>query len=187
MDVRELSLPGVFAIEPKVYGDERGFFMESWHRQRYQEAGLVEDFVQDNVSRSSRGILRGLHFQHPQGQGKLVSVLEGEIFDVAVDIRVGSPNFGRWAGETLSSENHLQLFIPAGFAHGFYVVSENALVAYKCTALYNPEAELSIAWNDPGIGIEWPAGEPRLSAKDTRALPLAQIPPARLPVYGVGA
>lgn len=179
--VTSTRLEGVLLIEPAVFGDVRGFFFESWHRHRYAEAGVPADFVQDNVSRSGRGTLRGLHLQQPFGQGKLVQVLEGEVFDVAVDVRVGSPTFGAWVGERLSAENHRQLYIPPGMAHGFCVMSEHALFSYKCTEVYRPDAELSIAWNDPEIGIEWPMQSPVLSARDGKAPPFSAVPRARLP------
>jgi len=178
------ELPGVLLIEPQVYGDARGFFMETHHQARYSSAGIApEGFVQDNLSFSRRGVLRGLHFQQPRPQGKLVQALEGEVLDVAVDIRVGSPTFGSWIAETLSAENKRQLYIPPGFAHGFVVLSETALFAYKCTTLYDPRADAVIAWNDPQIGIDWPIAAPELSDKDRAAPTLAEIDPARLPIY----
>lgn len=183
MKVTPLRLPGVLRIEPKVFGDERGFFLETWQQARYAEAGVPETFVQDNLSRSRQGILRGLHLQHPHGQGKLVYVIEGEVFDVAVDVRVGSPTFGAWVGDTLSSETKRQLYIPPGFAHGFCVTSENAIFAYKCTEAYHPETELGVAWNDPALGIEWPIDSPTLSQKDAGFPRLADIPEAKLPRY----
>ena len=181
MKVERTALPGVLILEPKVFGDARGFFMETWNRSRYAEAGLPGEFVQDNVSYSRHGVLRGLHYQSPRAQGKLVHVLEGEVFDVAVDVRVGSPTFGRWAGATLSAQNRRQLWIPPGFAHGFCVTGETALFYYKCTELYAPEHEGSILWNDPAIGIAWPLEHPTLSAKDAATPPLAAVSPARLP------
>lgn len=171
-------------LEPRVFGDERGYFFESWSAERYAGAGIAGTFVQDNISRSRRGILRGLHLQHPHAQGKLVSALDGEVFDVAVDVRTGSPRFGQWVGEILSSENKRQLWIPPGFAHGFVVLSEEAIFHYKCTDAYHPECELSVLWNDPAIGIDWPLPDPVLNEKDRGALPLAAIPPSRLPTYG---
>ncbi len=183
MNVIETGLPGVLIIEPKVFGDERGFFMESWNGRRYAEVGLPDNFVQDNVSFSQRGVLRGLHYQHPHGQGKLVGALRGEVFDVAVDVRRGSPTFGSWMGEYLSSANHRQLYIPPGFAHGFLVTSEEALFAYKCTEYYHPESERSIRWNDPGIGIQWPIDGPVLSLKDDVARMLDAMPDEFLPTY----
>ena len=180
MNVIPCELSGVLIFEPKVFGDARGFFMETWNCQRYRDAGLAGDFVQDNVSLSRRGILRGLHFQNPGGQGKLVYVLHGEVFDVAVDVRRSSPTFGRWHGLTLSAENKRQFFIPPGFAHGFAVLSETALFAYKCTELYAPQNEVTLAWNDPDIGIQWPLESPQLSEKDTRGLRLRDIPKDRI-------
>ncbi len=177
------SLPGVVIVEPKVFGDARGFFKETWSAQRYAEAGVAETFVQDNLSKSSRGVLRGLHLQHPHGQGKLVQAVLGEVYDVAVDVRRGSPTFGKWVGVTLSEDNHRQLYIPPGFAHGFCVTSETALFSYKCTDGYHPECELGVLWNDPDIGIQWPVDEPSLSDKD-RAYPvLGDIAAEVLPVF----
>jgi dTDP-4-dehydrorhamnose 3,5-epimerase len=183
LNVIETELPGVLIVEPTVFGDERGFFMESYNAGRYAEAGLPESFVQDNLSFSRRGVLRGLHFQNPQPQGKLVSVLRGEVFDVAVDIRVGSPTFGRWAGVTLSAENKRQFYVPPDFAHGFVVTSDVALFYYKCTDYYAPHAEGSVLWNDPEIGIEWPIESPTLSEKDRAAPTLREKPEDALPRY----
>ena len=151
LKIIETRLPGVLIFEPQAFGDGRGFFMETWRKERYEAAGIKADFVQDNLSFSSRGVLRGLHYQQPHAQGKLVSVVQGEVFDVAVDIRQGSPDFGNWAGVLLSGENHRQLWIPPGFAHGFCVTSETAMFAYKCTALYSAGDELGLAWNSPSI------------------------------------
>jgi dTDP-4-dehydrorhamnose 3,5-epimerase len=183
MNVIETKLPGVLIFEPKVFGDSRGFFMETWNKQRYEEAGITGNFVQDNLSYSSYGVLRGLHFQNPNAQGKLVYVIEGEVFDVAVDIRVGSPTFGQWVGVTLSSKNKRQFYVPEGFAHGFCVTSETALFAYKCTDLYNPSAEGGILWNDPDIGIKWPIVNPILSDKDINNQQLSMIDKVRLPEF----
>jgi dTDP-4-dehydrorhamnose 3,5-epimerase len=183
MRVTPTALPDVLLFEPAVFGDARGYFFETWHQSRYAQHGLPEQFVQDNVSRSQQGILRGLHLQHPYGQGKLVQVLDGEVLDVAVDVRVGSSTFGRWVSERLSADNHKQLYIPPGFAHGFCVLSESALLAYKCTELYHPETELSIAWNDPQLAIDWPVRAPVLSKKDAAAPQLSAIPRERLPQY----
>jgi dTDP-4-dehydrorhamnose 3,5-epimerase len=183
MRVEPTDLKAVLRVVPTVYGDARGHFFETWHRERYAAAGVPREFVQDNVSRSQQNILRGLHLQEPFGQGKLVQVLEGEIFDVAVDARVDSPTFGRWVGERLSSENHHQLYIPPGFAHGFCVLSSSALVLYKCTELYHPETELSVAWNDPELAIAWPGSNPMLSKKDAAGVNLRDIPKERLPRY----
>ena len=183
MNVIQTELPGVLIIEPRVFGDERGFFMETWQQQRYAEAGMPEQFVQDNISFSRRGILRGLHYQNPQGQGKLVYVLQGEVYDVAVDIRAGSPHYGDAVGVTLSAENKRQFYIPPGFAHGFCVTSTTALFVYKCTEFYNPALEGSVRWDDPQIGIDWPISEPLLSEKDKAAPLLKDIPRDRLPVW----
>jgi dTDP-4-dehydrorhamnose 3,5-epimerase len=169
----ETSLQDVFVLEPKVFGDDRGFFFESYNEQTFRSIGLATRFMQDNHSGSRKGVLRGLHYQLQQPQGKLVRALRGEIFDVAVDIRRDSPQFGHWFGVSLSAENKRQLWIPPGFAHGFLVTSEFAEVAYKATELYSPASERSIAWNDSTIGIEWPVEcEPTLSAKDAAGLPL---------------
>jgi len=184
MNVIKTKLPGVLIIEPGVFSDNRGCFMETWNRDLYAKAGVPTGFVQDNISFSTRGVLRGLHFQNPNAQGKLVFVLQGEVFDIAVDIRVGSPTFGQWVGVTLSSENKRQLYIPEGFAHGFCVTGGNALFAYKCTDFYNPPAEGGILWNDPEIGIQWPVNKPVLSEKDNAYPTLKEIPTERLPRYG---
>lgn len=181
MNVIETSLAGVRIIEPDVYSDPRGYFLETWQCNRYREAGIDCDFVQDNLSSSQYGVVRGLHYQRENEQAKLVYVLQGSVYDVAVDIRKGSPTFGQWAGVELNADNKRQLYIPEGFAHGFCVTSETVLFAYKCTDVYNPKAEVSIAWNDPAIGIEWPITDPILSAKDTNARPLAEIPEEYLP------
>jgi len=183
MKITATRLPGVLIIEPDVFGDDRGSFMETYHQARYEELGIKARFVQDNLSYSRRGVLRGLHYQYPHSQGKLVYVLKGEVFDVAVDVRVGSPHYGQWVGVTLSEKNKRQLFIPEGFAHGFVVVSDEALFAYKCTDFYHPEAEGGIIWNDPDLGIEWPEMNPVLSSKDASYPRLCQIDPERLPVY----
>ena len=183
MKVHAGKIPGVRIVEPSVHGDERGFFMESYSRDRYAEAGIPGEFVQDNVSLSSKGILRGLHFQHPNAQGKLCFVLEGEVFDVAVDVRVGSPTFGQWEGVTLSSENKRQLYVPPGFAHGFCVLSERAMFSYKCSEFYAGGSEVGVAWDDPEIGIDWPIQSPRLSAKDQQNRRLQDIGVDSLPRY----
>ena len=183
MKVRGTDLPGVVLIEPTIFDDPRGIFYESWSDARYAEAGIAASFVQDNVSTSSRGTLRGLHLQHPHGQGKLVYVLVGEVFDVVVDVRVGSPQFGQWTGSVLSEDNRHQLYLPPGFAHGFCVISDTALFAYKCSESYHPETELTVAWNDPDIGIRWPLAEPVLSKKDAEGKALAALS-ERLPRYG---
>lgn len=180
MNVTTCGISGLLIIQPKVFGDPRGFFMETWNRKRYHDAGLELDFVQDNISFSRQRTLRGLHFQNPRGQGKLLQVLSGEVFDVAVDLRRGSPTFGRWHGLNLSSDNKLQFYIPPGFAHGFAVLSETALFQYKCTDLYSPSDEATLLWNDPEVGIKWPIAEPLLSDKDRRGLPLKALPPEKL-------
>ncbi len=184
MKVIETELPGVLIVEPDRFGDVRGFFQEIWHEGRYEEAGMPGSFVQDNLSLSAHGVLRGLHFQNPNGQGKLVYVLQGEAFDVAVDVRVGSPTFGKWAGVMLSGDTGQQFYIPPGFAHGFCVTGETALFAYKCTDFYNPKTEGAIRWDDPAIGIDWPVSDPTVSDKDAAAPLLADIDSAKLPVYG---
>jgi dTDP-4-dehydrorhamnose 3,5-epimerase len=176
MRVKETPLPGVLLIVPARHGDPRGFFMETYHAERYARAGISAPFVQDNLSRSVRGTLRGLHFQQPHAQGKLVHVVVGAVFDVAVDVRLGSPTFGRWHGEELSAEDGRQLYVPPGFAHGFYVLSEYALFAYKCTDVYVPEAERGVLWNDAEIGIRWPDEAPLLSARDRNAPRLRDAP-----------
>ncbi len=181
MKVLETSLPGVLVVEPEVFGDERGFFMETYQAERYARAGIHGPFLQDNYSRSVRGTLRGLHFQEPRAQGKVVSVARGAVFDVVVDIRRGSPTFGRWFSVLLSEQNKRQLWVPPGLAHGFCVMSDVADMVYKCTELYAPEHEMSILWNDPDLGIEWPVSEPLLAAKDIKAPRLRDAP--LLPVY----
>lgn len=168
MKITPTAIPDVLLIEPDVFGDSRGFFMETWHRQKYAEQGLDVDFVQDNHSRSSKGVLRGLHYQLEQPQGKLVRVIAGEVFDVAVDIRRGSPTFGQWVGAELSEANQHQFYIPPGFAHGFCVVSDSADFLYKCTDFYNPQYEHGILWSDPDIGIEWPGRDIKVSDKDKK-------------------
>ncbi len=178
------DIADVLIFEPKIFGDARGFFMETWNHDRYAGAGLNVNFVQDNISSSGRGVLRGLHYQHPHGQGKLVQVLQGEVFDVAVDIRVGSPTFGKSVGCLLSRENHRQFYVPAGFAHGFCVLSETALFFYKCTDFYNPQTEGGILWSDPDLAIDWPVKSPVLSSKDQGYPCLKDIPKEMLPVYG---
>lgn len=184
MKITQTKIPDVLIIEPDVFGDARGYFYETFSDNRYREAGLKLSFVQDNVSFSAKGVLRGLHFQNPHQQGKLVQVLSGEVFDVAVDIRVGSPNFGQWVGETLSAGNHRQLYIPPGLAHGFCVLSDTALFSYKCTDYYSPATESGVIWNDPDIGIAWPANNPLVSKKDAGCLRLKDIPKDKLPRYG---
>ena len=182
MKVLPTGLPGVVIIEPDVHRDQRGFFLETFHARKYEEGGIAGSFVQDNHSHSTRGTLRGLHAQVRRPQAKLVRAVAGEMFDVAVDIRRGSPTFARWAGAVLSGENFRQLYIPPGFAHGFCVLSDRVDVEYKCTDFFDPEDELSVAWDDPRIGIEWPLTAPILSEKDRRAPPLARIL-EKLPPY----
>ncbi len=168
MDITETKLPGVLLIKPKVFGDARGYFQETFQDRRYAALGIAGPFVQDNVSLSQQGVLRGIHFQNPNPQGKLVYVLQGEVFDVAVDLRRDSPTFGQWYGEYLSADNHLQLWVPPGFGHGFCVTSESALFAYKCTDYYDPASEHCLLWNDPDVAIDWPLTEPLVSAKDAQ-------------------
>ena len=184
MNIKETKFPGVLVLEPDVFSDDRGFFLETWHSARYEKAGIRESFVQDNISFSKKGVLRGLHFQYPQSQGKLVQVLSGEVVDVAVDIRKGSPTFGKWISEVLSEMNHRQVYIPSGFAHGYCVLSETAIFSYKCTDFYNPASEGGIIWNDPDINIDWPFKEPGLSLKDASFPRLKDIQPDKLPQLG---
>ncbi len=175
MKVVPTDLPGVLLVEPDVFCDARGFFLETYHREKYAAAGIHASFVQDNHSHSTRGTLRGLHAQCRRPQGKLVRAVRGRMFDVAVDIRVGSPCFGRWTGAMLSGDNFRQLYIPPGFAHGFCVLSEEVDVEYKCTEVYAPEDEITIAWDDPAIGIAWPVAVPVLSEKDRSAPQLSTL------------
>ena len=183
MKILDTTLPGVLIIEPDVFGDIRGFFSETYHKERYRAAGMDGEFVQDNTSFSTKGTLRGLHFQYPHGQAKLVQVFMGEVFDVVVDIRKGSPTFGQWFGTTLSYENKRQLFVPEGFAHGFCVLSETALFTYKCTDFYSPSDERGIRWSDPDIGIEWPINDPLLSDKDEEYPRFKDLKPEHLPPF----
>ena len=183
MKVERTTLPGVVIITPVVHTDARGAFREAWQRERYAEAGLPGEWAQDNVSTSHKGVLRGLHYQHPRPQGKLVTVLRGEVLDVAVDVRAGSPAFGNFVAVMLSSGNGRQMWIPEGFAHGFVALSEEALVHYKVSQPYNPGGDRTIAWNDPDIGIEWPVSNPILSAKDVGGRRLADFAPDELPRY----
>ena len=176
------DIPGVVVIEPEVHADGRGFFLETYHAERYRQHGIAAPFVQDNHSRSIAGTLRGLHLQLRHPQGKLIRVVEGEIFDVAVDVRRGSPTFGRWVGVTLTAQSFKQVYVPPGFAHGFCVVSAIAQVEYKCTDIYDPEGELGIAWNDPALSISWPVNNPILSARDGRHSALADVAD-KLPAY----
>jgi dTDP-4-dehydrorhamnose 3,5-epimerase len=183
MKTKETRLPGVLVLEPDVFSDVRGFFLETFNSMRYEQAGIRGPFVQDNVSFSKEGVLRGLHFQYPQSQGKLIQVLSGEVVDVAVDIRVGSPTFGQWVSEVLSAENHRQMYIPPGFAHGYCVTSETAVFSYKCTDFYNAATESGIIWNDPDLNIDWPIAEPILSTKDANYPRLEDLPRDKLPRF----
>lgn len=183
MEVTHTELPGVLLLEPRRFHDARGWFAETWRRNRYRELGIRDEFIQDNAACSQRGVLRGLHYQYPNPQGKLVSVLVGAVFDVAVDIRRGSPDYGRWIGYELSEHNGRQLYVPAGFAHGYVVLSDVAVFAYKCTEYYDADADAVVAWNDPSIGVAWPVMDPILSEKDAAAPQLAQVPADRLPEY----
>lgn len=185
MKIINTKLSGLKILEPKVFGDSRGFFLESFHSSRFEDSGVASVFVQDNVSRSAKGVLRGLHYQLKFPQGKLVTVIRGEVFDVAVDVRLGSPTFGKWVGEILSDENHRQLYIPPGFAHGFCVLSEYADFHYKCTTYYHPEDEQGVIWNDAKIDIKWPSGmdAPLLSKKDAAFKNLQDISLDLLPIF----
>lgn len=183
MKVHATRLPGALVIEPAVHGDARGFFYEGWNKARFAQHGLTMEFVQSNVSRSAHGVLRGLHYQWPNPQGKLVSVVEGEVYDVAVDIRNGSPTFGKWEACVLSAENHKHFWVPEGFAHGFVVLSEFATFQYLVTAPYDKAADAGVRWNDAALAIDWPIGQPQLSDKDATAPYLADVAPSKLPVY----
>lgn len=183
MKIIETKIPGCVVIEPAVFGDTRGAFYEAWNAERFAEHGLPTRFVQSNVSTSSQGVLRGLHYQWPRPQGKLISVLEGEVYDVAVDIRHGSPTFGQWEAVILSAENKRQLWIPEGFAHGFVTLSERVVFHYLCTDVYVKEADAGLRWNDAELAIDWPVVTPLLSDKDARAPFLSEIAPNRLPQY----
>ena len=185
MNIIKTNLPGVILIEPDSFSDNRGFFMETYQKTRYQSVGITCDFVQDNLSFSIQGTLRGLHYQYPNEQTKLVQVIQGEVFDVAVDIRRGSPTFGKWTGATLSAENKRQLHIPEGFAHGFCVTSQAALFVYKCSDYYSPENEHGILWSDPDIGIQWPIASPLLSTKDQDYPCLKDIQETQLPRFNL--
>lgn len=180
MKVIETGINGLVAFEPRAFRDHRGEFMEVWNGRQYD----LPEFVQDNVSHSHRGVLRGLHFQHPNAQGKLVTAVHGEVFDVAVDIRRGSPTFGRWWGTTLSAENHRQLWVPEGFAHGFVALADASIVTYKCSAYYSPADERTLRWDDPAVGIEWPVSDPILSDKDRAAVTLDAMGEGDLPAFG---
>ena len=177
------ELPGCLVLEPRVFEDARGYFYESFNRDKLAAAGLSPQFVQGNVSRSSQGVLRGLHFQNPKAQGKLVSVLEGEVWDVAVDVRRGSPTFGRWSGVVLNADNKRHFWIPEGYAHGFVTLSEQALFTYLCTDTYDPAADTGIRWDDPQLAIDWPVAAPLLSEKDAKLPLLADVAPERLPTF----
>jgi len=181
MKIIETSLPGVLVIEPRVFDDQRGFFMETYHLQRYKEAGIKDTFIQDNLSHSNKNVLRGLHYQRKHTQAKLVLVIKGVIFDVVVDIRPGSPRFGQWMGEELSEHNSRQIYVPKGFAHGFCVLSDTADVLYKCSDFYRPDDEGGIIWCDPDIGIQWPVTAPLLSEKDGKYPGLRFIDLEKLP------
>lgn len=183
MNVKETKLPGVLVLEPDVFSDKRGFFLETWNSKRYEDAGIKGPFVQDNISFSQKDVLRGLHYQYPQPQGKLVQVLSGQVVDVAVDIRVGSPTHGQWFSEMLSDVNHKQLYLPPGFAHGYCVISKTAVFSYKCTDFYNPATENGIIWNDPDINIEWPTTNPVLSEKDSNYARLKDLAPEKIPHF----
>lgn len=183
MNVLEVDIPGVLIVEPRLFGDQRGFFLETFQLERYARHGISRPFLQDNLSRSSQGVLRGLHLQNPASQGKLVSVLRGRVLDVAVDVRRGSPTFGRHVAVELSDENRRQLWVPRGFAHGFAVLSDSADFAYKCDNIYSPEDEIVVRWSDPALGIDWRLETPSLSARDAAAPLLKDIP--NLPVYGL--
>jgi len=183
MKVIETVLPGALVLEPQVFGDARGFFYESYNEAKYLAAGVDHRFVQSNVSRSAKGVLRGLHYQWPNPQGKLVSVLEGEVYDVAVDIRRGSPTFGKSVGVMLTADNHRHFWVPEGFAHGFCVLSEFATFTYQCTALYDAKADAGIRWNDADLAIDWPLSAPLLSDKDGKTPLLKDVAPERLPIF----
>jgi dTDP-4-dehydrorhamnose 3,5-epimerase len=182
MEIISLEIEGVKLVKPRVFPDDRGFFQQTYHEKQYREAGIGVRFVQDNWSRSTRGVLRGLHYQLKHGQDKLVSVIRGEVFDVAVDIRQGSPTFGKWVGAILSEENHHQLFVPKGFAHGFCVLSDEVDFVYKCSDLYASGDEYGVRWNDADIGIQWPDMNFLVSEKDQTALFLKDVPADHLPV-----
>ena len=184
MKVISTNLEEVIIIEPRVFNDNRGFFFETYQRERYAEIGISTNFVQDNLSYSVQGTLRGLHYQYPQSQAKLVQVLQGEIYDIAVDIRKGSPTFGQWVGAYLNDQNKRQLYIPEGFAHGFAVLSPFVLFSYKCSDFYAPDCEGGLRWDDPDLGIQWPLDKPILSEKDANYYRLKDIASDQLPVYG---
>lgn len=186
MNFEQLLIPEVVLMKPRIFRDDRGHFLETWRASVYEAAG-IGPFVQDNVSVSRQNVIRGLHFQQPGGQGKLVSTLRGRVFDVAVDVRKGSPSFGKWVGAELSSENGSQLYIPPGFAHGFVSLSDEAVFSYKCTAYYAPVTERTVRWDDPTIAIDWPCRAPILAPKDATAPTLAEIPAELLPAYSLSS
>jgi dTDP-4-dehydrorhamnose 3,5-epimerase len=179
----DTALPGVCLLQPKVFGDARGFFLETYHEAKFRALGIPDHFVQDNHSRSSKNVLRGLHYQLQRPQAKLCRVVEGEVLDVAVDIRRGSPHFGKWVSAVLSAASHNMIYIPAGFAHGFVTLTDSVQFLYKCSDVYDAADERCVLWNDPRIGVEWRVSQPLLSAKDAQALPLDQVPPEALPKY----
>lgn len=183
MKVHATDLPGCIVVEPQMFEDDRGYFFESFNLERLAPHGLAPRFVQGNVSASNRGVLRGLHYQWPRPQGKYVSVIEGEVWDVAVDIRRGSPTFGRWTAVVLSAANRRHLWVPEGFAHGFVTLSERAVFTYLCTATYDPKCDASIRWDDPALAIDWPVADVALSGKDACAPLLGDVDPERLPLY----
>ncbi len=183
MNVMPTALPEVLLVEPRAFEDARGWFLETWHAERYGAEVSARGLVQDNVSVSRRGVVRGLHFQHPHGQGKLISVLAGSAFDVAVDIRRGSPSFGRWVGEELSDRNHRQLWIPPGFAHGFQALTDAVVLHYKCTDLYHADCDRAVLWSDPALAIAWPLSGAVVSPKDAAARRLEDLPPDLLPTW----
>jgi dTDP-4-dehydrorhamnose 3,5-epimerase len=183
MKVTKTKIPSVLLFEPEAFSDARGWFLETFSAARYEQAGIKPAFVQDNISFSAKNVLRGLHFQHPHGQGKLVQVLSGEVFDVAVDIRLGSPTFGQWVAENLSASNHKQLYVPPGFAHGFCVLSDTAIFSYKCTDYYNSAAEGGVNFSDPDLNIPWPVTKPIVSSKDMRYPCLKDIPKDKMPKF----
>ena len=184
MNIIETKLPGVLVLEPDVFTDERGYFLETWNSTRHENAGIMGPFVQDNISFSKKSVLRGLHYQYPQSQGKLIQVLSGKVVDVAVDIRVGSPTYGQWFSEELSDTKHKQMYIPPGFAHGYCVISETAVFSYKCTEFYNPATEHGIIWNDPDLNINWSVKEPVISTKDSNYSMLKDVAQEQLPHFG---
>ena len=186
MDIHTIAIPGIIVIQPKVFGDERGYFFESFQEKRYEAAGIKEHFIQDNFSSSTKGVLRGLHYQLNYPQGKLVTVVKGKVLDVMIDIRVGSPTFGQHYSIILDGERHNQVYVPPGLAHGFYVLTDDVVFAYKCTDVYHPEDEYGVFWNDPTLGVEWGiTDEPKLSTKDQKNPLLKDIPAAHLPKFGV--